>query len=387
MTGICSMTVNREELRWYDLFSRGARDWLRHNQKMREQLLHGLPRILSQADSLGDLGSRKVQVPVKVLEHYRFRLNQENDNTGVGQGQVEAGDVLRPADRQRSSGGGGNEDGGLEFRVEMKIDEVVEWLWQELALPDLKPKQDTAMDNDDWVREGLDKRGPKARLDRRRTMREAIKRRSSTGSAAAIINDDLRFRQLKRRPVPTTQAVCLFGLDASGSMGNRERQLAKSFFFWALEGVRRQYPKLEGAFVAHTVEAWEFSEEEFFQVAGQGGTVASACFNKVATMLAERYDPSRYNIYFFYASDGENFSDDREAATGGLQRIAAVANYMGYVEVGSQSRNALDTETGRIFADVLGENGQGAGFAVHREEDVFEAIRTFFSHEAAHGVH
>ena len=102
MTGICSMTANREELRWYDLFSRGARDWLRHNQKMRDQLLHGLPRILSQADSLGDLGSRKVQVPVKVLEHYRFRLNQENDNTGVGQGQVEAGDVLRPADKQRS---------------------------------------------------------------------------------------------------------------------------------------------------------------------------------------------------------------------------------------------------------------------------------------------
>ena len=60
---------------------------------------------------------------------------------------------------------------------------------------------------------------------------------------------------------------------------------------------------------------------------------------------------------------------------------------MGYVEVGSQSRTALDTETGRIFADVLGEQGQGAGFAVQREDDVFEAIRTFFSHEAAHGVH
>ncbi len=385
MTGICSMTANHEELRWYDLFSRGARDWLRHNQKMREQLLHGLPRILSQADSLGNLGNRKVQIPVKVLEHYRFRLNQDSDNTGVGQGQVTAGDVLRPADRQRS-GGGGNEDGGLEFRVEMKIDEVVEWLWQELALPDLKPKHDTAMDDDDWVREGLDKKGPRARLDRRRTMREAIKRRSSTGSAAAIINDDLRFRQLRRRPTPATQAVCLFGLDASGSMGNRERQLAKSFFFWALEGVRRQYPKLEGAFVAHTVEAWEFSEEEFFQVAGQGGTVASACFNRVASMVAERFDPSRYNIYFFYASDGENFSDDREAATAGLRQIASAANYMGYVEVGSP-RIPLDTETGRIFADVIAEGGQGAGFAVQREEDVFEAIRVFFSHEAAHGVH
>ena len=35
---------------WYDLFSRGARDWLRHNEKIREandrlQFLHGTPDV------------------------------------------------------------------------------------------------------------------------------------------------------------------------------------------------------------------------------------------------------------------------------------------------------------------------------------------------------
>jgi len=32
---------------WYDLFSRGARDWLRHNEKIRAAVHAHLPQILS----------------------------------------------------------------------------------------------------------------------------------------------------------------------------------------------------------------------------------------------------------------------------------------------------------------------------------------------------
>ena len=31
-------------------------------------------------------------------------------------------------------------------------------------------------------------------------------------------------------------------------------------------------------------------------------------------MMQQRFDPSRYNTYFFYASDGENAAEDREPA-------------------------------------------------------------------------
>ena len=47
---------------------------------------------------------------------------------------------------------------------------------------------------------------------------------------------------------------------------------------------------------------------------GQGGTVASTAFNKVASIIDERYSPARYNIYVFYSSDGDNFREDRDAA-------------------------------------------------------------------------
>ena len=104
-------------------------------------------------------------------------------------------------------------------------------------------------------------------------------------------------------------------------MGETERQLAKTFFFFALQGIRRQYAKVEVAFVAHSAEAWEFNEAQFFQTSGTGGTVSSTVFKLSKEIIKQRYDPSQYNVYLFYASDGENLVDDRELATDALRDV------------------------------------------------------------------
>jgi uncharacterized sporulation protein YeaH/YhbH (DUF444 family) len=196
--------------------------------------------------------------------------------------------------------------------------------------------------------------------------------------AAPFSNEDLRYRQLRKRTRPNTQAVVLFGLDASSSMGERERMLAKTFFFWALQGIRRRYSQLETAFIGHTVEAWEFSEEQFFQVSGQGGTVASTCFNKALEIIEQRYPPAQYNVYFFYASDGENFQDDHDRAVDSLRRLAELSNFSGYVEVASPSPMQRYLETSRLFDEAITDPEHGARFPLFQQEDVWEAIRTFF---------
>src|SRR4029078_5734147 len=124
--------------------------------------------------------------------------------------------------------------------------------------------QSTVAEDDDLVREGWDKRGASSRLDRRRTIKEAVKRRAVEEHPVSFIDENLRFRQLVRRPKPATNAAVIFALDVSGSMGETERQLAKMFFFFALQGIRRQYPKVETVFVAHTVTAWHCSDAVFF---------------------------------------------------------------------------------------------------------------------------
>src|SRR6185503_2127320 len=85
------------ETPWYDLFSRGARDWLRHNQKVREAVKETLPELLSSENLISRPDNRTVLVPVRVLEHARLRLAEAGEETSAGQGRGEPGDVLRPA--------------------------------------------------------------------------------------------------------------------------------------------------------------------------------------------------------------------------------------------------------------------------------------------------
>jgi len=364
---------------WYDLFSRGSRDWLRHNEKVREAVLKKLPDVIADSYLMGGDGDRKVRVPVRFLEHFRFRLSTPDKQKGTGHGDAKPGDQLaQPGQQKGKQGGqGGNDEGGIEFVLELKIDDLIDWLWEELELPNMEVKSGTTRD-DEYTREGWNRRGARSRLDRRRSIKEAIKRRAVDKDGPAFTNDDLRFRQLVMRQQPATQAVVFLAMDVSSSMRERDRKLAKTFFFWAIQGLRRQYTYIDLVFIAHTVKAWEFEEEEFFQVRGSGGTVASTAFRAVNQIIDERYDPSRYNIYLFYASDGENFRDDCDPAETALARIAQLASYIGYVETPATEERALDTETAAIFNTIAEQGAPVDSYALTSNESIWAAIRAFF---------
>ena len=367
---------------WYELFSRGARDWLRHNDKVREAVKQHLPNIVAGADVLSG-GARTVRVPVRMLEHYHFRLRRPEQQDGVGQGAAKPGDVLaKPSQGEgQGKGAGGRDEGGVEFMLEFKVDDIVDWLWEEMQLPNLHARVGKAEETD-WKREGWDKRGARSRLDRRRSLKESVKRRKmQTEEAPAFTDDDLRFRQLARRDQPSIQAVVFLLMDVSGSMSDRDRQLAKSFFFWAVQGLRRQYRHLDTVFVAHTTEAWEFDEAEFFQVTGSGGTVASTGFGKVREIVEARFSPSRYNIYLFYASDGDNAVSDQAESRDLLAGIAQDSAYSGYVEVSSGLSRQLATETGRLFAEIAGAGLPAGSYALNDDDDIWGAVRHFFTAE------
>jgi uncharacterized protein len=378
------------ETPWYDLFSRGARDWLRHNQKVRDAVKESLPDLLAGSDLMTRPGNRTVAVPVKFLEHSRLRLADAQVQQGAGQGKGEPGDVLQPGreegDQQGQAGGTG--DGEIRFVVELKIDEIMDWLWEELKLPELKPKRTATMDEPDYIREGWDKRGARSRLDRRRTMKEAVKRRAVQDvlveEPVTLINDDLRFRQLVKRPSPATSAAVIFALDVSGSMDEAQRRLAKQFFFFALQGIRRQYAKVETCFLAHAAQAWEFDESQFFQASSSGGTVTSSVARLALDVMGTRYDPGRYNVYFFYASDGENAAEDRDEARATLADIARQVNYAGYVETGGVATfRPRDTQLAEIFGEIKGAGLPVGTSHLASQDDVWNAIRAFFTEQAA----
>ncbi len=366
--------------KWYELFSRGARDWLRHDEKVREAVRRHLPQAVAGGELISG-GARTVRVPVRMFEHYRFRLRSAEERQGVGQGEAKPGDVFEDPGRTRSAGGkgpGGVGEGEVQLLLEFKIDDIVEWLWEEMRLPNLTPRSGPSQEQE-WTRQGWDRRGARSRLDRRRSFKELVKRRGTPGAVPTFTDEDLRFRQLALRRRPAVRAVVFFLLDVSGSMSERDRQLAKSFFFWAAQGLRREYRTLETVFVAHTTQAWEFTEAEFFQVSGTGGTVASSGLRKVSEILHERFDAQSFNVYLFYASDGDNAVADTEQARAALAALAGGACFCGYVEVAAGLSRHLDTETGRLFADLstAGANVGSCGLADF--DDVWSAIRQFFT--------
>jgi uncharacterized sporulation protein YeaH/YhbH (DUF444 family) len=371
---------------WYDLFSRGARDWLRHNDKVREAVQNHLPDLIAGPDLITGPLERTVQVPVRMLEHARFKLADGRSQTGAGQGEGQPGDLLAPSQPERAADGsdggeGGSEDGEVRLLLEFSIDELMDWIWDELKLPDLQPKPGARIDEVELVREGWDKRGARSRLDRRRTIKEAIKRRAVQVDPLPFTNDDLRFRQLVTRVRPSTSASILFVIDVSASMTQLERKLAKSFFFFALEGIRRKYAKVETRFIAHTTHAWEFSEREFFQVTGIGGTIASSAFRLVAELVRKELDAAHNNIYMFYASDGENFTEDRSAANQALTELGGMLNYIGYVETLPGVPRALETEMRRLCNELEKRGLPISSSVLSAPDDVWRALRKFFSTE------
>src|SRR4030088_1059251 len=110
--------------KWYELFSRRARDWPRHDQKVRETVSAHLPEIIAGGDVING-GARTVRGAVRMLEHYHFRLRRPEEQQGAGQGKAKPGDVFSAPGRaqgQGAKGPGGRDEGEVQLLLEFKID-------------------------------------------------------------------------------------------------------------------------------------------------------------------------------------------------------------------------------------------------------------------------
>ncbi|HJV02771.1 MAG TPA: DUF444 family protein [Burkholderiaceae bacterium] len=373
---------------WYRLFGRGARDWLRHNDKLREAVSSQLPDLAAGADAITSDLPRAWRMPTQQLALARLRLAQGPWQVGAGHGPGQPGDLLREggaADDGLAAEGTGD-DGAIHAQRDMAMDDVIGWLWEAFQLPDLHACPEALLSHAELERDGWSQRGVRSRLDRRRTLAQAVKRRAAQPGGAAFTNEDLRFRQLARRPRSAGAAAVFFVLDASASMTGTERRLAKTFFFLALQGLRRQYRQVDIRFIAHTTHAWEFAERDFFQVSGEGGTAASTAFELALALTDTGRGGERPNCYLYYASDGENFSEDRAPAAQLLSALCARLNFLGYVETLPGLPRAAASEMARLCAEQARQGRPIACARLACADDVWPALRAFFTPRPPAGV-
>jgi uncharacterized sporulation protein YeaH/YhbH (DUF444 family) len=154
----------------------------------------------------------------------------------------------------------------------------------------------------------------------------------------------VRFNSFTEQPVPTSQAVMFCLMDVSGSMGEREKDLAKRFYMLLHLFLKRRYEKVDIVFIRHTHDAQEVDEQEFFYSRQSGGTIVSTALEKMLEIQRERYATADWNIYAAQASDGYTQSGDARRCVEMLNgEIMPLCQYYAYIEI-------LDEREMEVFA-------------------------------------
>ena len=202
---------------------------------------------------------------------------------------------------------------------------ILQFLEKELSLPRMVPKENETFEEIKIKYNDISKVGLNSLRHTRRTMKEALKRLSMTGELNKLrkvpgsdvpmkvvspLKSDFRYRQYKEVKIPSSNAVIFFVRDYSGSMTNDKCEIVSNMSWWIDCWIRRFYEKVTHVYCIHDTKATEVTEEDFYKIRNGGGTRCSSGFEFVAEQLVDRFPPQKNNIYIFYFTDGDNWSDD-----------------------------------------------------------------------------
>jgi uncharacterized sporulation protein YeaH/YhbH (DUF444 family) len=160
-------------------------------------------------------------------------------------------------------------------------------------------------------------------------------------------------------------------------MDSGRKRMARLLFYWCVQFLRRRYEQTELLFVAHTTEAHEVTEHEFFHRVESGGTKVSSAFELVAEIQRERYPASDWNVYVLHVSDGDNFAADNRRTVELVRRLARDCSLVAYLEVDPRfdAPHRLSTFYEHEAGDV-----EGFVFAQAADDrELWPALKRFFA--------
>jgi sporulation protein YhbH len=365
----------------WSLHRKGHQDQLRHKQKVNEAIRQNLPDLLTEENIVISGGKQVVKVPIRSLDEYRFRFNhQKSKHVGQGDGDSVVGDILgvdpAPSSSAGKGEGAGDQAGDDVYEAEIQLNDIEDILFAELELPNLQRKENDQFVIKDIRFNDIRNKGMMSNLDKKRTILENMRRNAlnQNPGIGGISPDDLRYKTWEDIVKPESNAVILAIMDTSGSMGTFEKYVARSFYFWMIRFLRRKYERVEIVFIAHHTEAKEVTEQDFFHRGESGGTICSSAYRKALEIIHDRYPPSRFNIYPFHFSDGDNLSSDNDRCLKLLEELLAITNLFGYGEINQYNRNST------LMSAYRGINNPNFRTCLIREKnEVYAALKSFFT--------
>lgn len=375
-----SFIVSKEN---WSLHRKGYQDQQRHLDKVKEAIQNNLPDLISEESIIMSDGRDVIKIPIRSLDEYKIRYNHDKTkHVGQGSGDSQVGDIIARDSKQKSEGkgrGAGEQAGEDYYEAEVTLAELEKAFFKELELPNLEDKDEANIIIEDIEFNDIRKKGLMGNIDKKRTILSALKRNATAGKPkiTPIYEDDLRFKTWNEVEKPESNAVVIAMMDTSGSMGNFEKYMARSFFFWMTRFLRSKYETVEIKFIAHHTEAKVVSEEAFFSRGESGGTICSSAYLKALDLIEEKYDPSRYNVYPFHFSDGDNMTSDNSKCLQLVHELIEVSNMFGYGEV-----NTYNRESTLMSAYKNIDHKKFRHYILKERKDVYHAMKSFFKKQA-----
>jgi uncharacterized sporulation protein YeaH/YhbH (DUF444 family) len=379
-----------------------------------------IPNIIKD-NNVKDLTSSKkgVKIPIKGISEPQFSYDHESgDKKRVypGNKSYGTGDKIRKPKNDGEGGGGrkaSNDPSVTEddFVINISREEFLEYFFDDLELPDMVKQHLNAVVDFKQKRAGFSNQGTPNRLNVVKSFKNSLSRKMATSiffdkkindleeklkdktlskkeideiskeidklkkmklSITFMEEVDLQYNNFEKHPVPITSAVMFCIMDVSGSMGEKEKDIAKRFFMLLYLFLTKQYERIELVFIRHHTAAKEVNEEEFFNSRESGGTIVLPALELMNEIIEKRY--SGWNVYASQISDGDVWSQEDSSACKKIldSELLAKIQYMIYVEVtrGSQRQ-------GDLWEDYKNLSEQRSNFAVGQIREVTEIWNVF----------
>jgi len=341
------------------IVDRAASDRSRHKKKLDKAIKESIKDVIAEESIIGQNGKKKIRIPVRGLKEYRFVYGNNEENKSVGSGgdhSLKKGQKIGQKRAQKGQGQGSgkasDKKGDEYYDVEVSLEELAEYLFNDLELPDLEKKQFRFVSQETIKRKGYRFQGIRPRLSKKETLKRKIRRQKMAEKAGTydpesderfpFHKDDLKYHHIKPKVKENSTAVIFFLMDVSGSMSQDRKFLARSFFFLLYQFLNHKYEQVDVVFISHSTYAKRVDENDFFKVGTHGGTIISTALELELETISKEYHPNSWNIYSFYCGDGENWTSDNEKCITLFKQIKEVSQLTGYCEINEHYKGLAD---------------------------------------------
>ena len=358
------------------------RDRARFREIVRGRIRKDLKRYMTTDELLARRGKDTVSIPLPRIQIPRFTYGSQQAG-GVGQGDGDIGDPVGQGDANGSQPGRAGKDPGEHvLEVDVTIAELAEILGEELELPRIEPKGRETIETVRYKYSSIRPVGPESLRSFRRTFRRALLRQIAMGTydpdnpVIIPVREDMRYRSFKVDRKPYSNAVIIYMMDVSGSMGEEQKEIVRIETFWIDTWLQSQYDGLETRYIIHDATAREVDRETFFHTKESGGTMISSAYKKALEIIDKEYPASEWNIYPFHFSDGDNWSvDDTKLCIELLRdRLLPVSNVFCYGQVESPYGSGQFL---RDLQEAFGDSDDVILSEIADRDDIMRSIRDF----------